>query len=157
MMITENSSFLNMVVNSDSKELLNTNLVKCSCRPFNKWYMIKGDQTTCKQLSCRRLRHGLLLDLLFLWPPYLSRNFYCTLSSLYRYVFKRQKSTVSNHAPDSGEAFNVGRFLEESSPYAWGAIGIGLCTGLSVLGAGWYVPRIAPQCPAADVTEGASL
>ena len=40
---------------------------------------------------------------------------------------------------DSGEAFNVGQFLEESSPYAWAATGVGLCIGLSVLGAGWCV------------------
>jgi len=35
--------------------------------------------------------------------------------------------------------FDIGQFLQESNPYAWGATGIGLCIGLSVLGAGWYV------------------
>jgi len=39
----------------------------------------------------------------------------------------------------SGEAFNVGRFLEESSPYLWASTGIGFCIGFSVLGAGWGI------------------
>ncbi|KAK1921804.1 putative hydrogen-transporting ATPase [Papiliotrema laurentii] len=38
-----------------------------------------------------------------------------------------------------GEAFNVGKFLEQSSPYAWALVGVGLCIGLSVAGAGWGI------------------
>jgi hypothetical protein len=38
-----------------------------------------------------------------------------------------------------GEAFNVGAFLESISPYAWASTGIGLCIGLSVIGAAWSV------------------
>jgi V-type H+-transporting ATPase proteolipid subunit len=37
----------------------------------------------------------------------------------------------------SGESFNIGEFLEETSPYIWAMMGIAMCIGFSVLGAGW--------------------
>jgi hypothetical protein len=38
-----------------------------------------------------------------------------------------------------GETFNIGKYLEETSPYFWALLGIALCVGFSVMGAGLSV------------------
>lgn len=40
---------------------------------------------------------------------------------------------------ESGEVFNVGAFLESTSPYFWASLGIASCIGFSVVGAAWGI------------------
>jgi hypothetical protein len=47
----------------------------------------------------------------------------------------------------SGTQFNPGSFFEQISPYAWAMTGVGLNIGLSVFGAGWYVPFSSLSSP----------
>ncbi|CAI5757083.1 unnamed protein product [Candida verbasci] len=39
----------------------------------------------------------------------------------------------------SGESFNIGEFLETTSPYMWASLGIASCIGFSVVGAAWGI------------------
>jgi hypothetical protein len=97
--------------------------------------MIHGQDAAKHASTASALCHGLLLlPSLLVWPPPLPPRYSPLVSSLHRYVLPLPPPTASYSQPGR---FDIGLFLQESSPYAWGATGIGLCLGLSVAGAGW--------------------
>ena len=52
----------------------------------------------------------------------------------------------------------MGQFLESVSPYAWADLGIGLCIGLSVVGAAWSVIlRHGTQIAPANLLSGRGI
>ena len=95
------------------------------------------------------LHHELLLIIRPARVDNLSRYRHRPLPPFHRSVIAWSRLLVGTltSAQGQGEAFNPGRFLEESSPYAWALLGTGLCIGLSVFGAGWCV-ILTPECQA---------
>ena len=64
------------------------------------------------------------------------------------YVLPNESSWIATNSVSQ-----VGQFLESVSPYAWADMGIGLCIGLSVVGAAWYAHLHQPSNMVLLLTE----